>query len=195
MSNKRLSPDERNPFQVAVIFPQARIDDLQRVAEERNDYKMKMGINRNDHVAQTANIDRTFTNTAGLVGEYAVGSLLGLDIDRTLRAEGDKSKDFELYGVTIEVKTSATGMLLFNNLDHFRADVAVLVCYDRNDLKTVWIQGFITRSDFIKEHEAIDFKVGRRLRVLPRNLVPFQSLKMYCLMLRSQRYILERIPQ
>lgn len=130
----------------------------------------KLGRDRSD-----LEIDRM-----GAYGEYACCALYGIPFNwRDDRPDGDI--DGVLWDKTVQIKTTPSGnrLLLFRDLDHFRADLAVLALVDMAR-RRVRVAGWVSRLDFERRHaiETVTPVVGPqpvlsldRLRT-PDTLVP-----------------------
>jgi hypothetical protein len=113
----------------------------------------------------------------GIYGEFAVCALLGIPFD--WRTDGaDKGIDGVLWGRTIQIKTTEPPkrMMLFQDMDHFSADVAILALVTMAT-RTVRIAGWISRKDFLK-----DKPMRREMRALAadkkeRPVVPLENLR------------------
>jgi len=179
-----------NPFKINVSFDKEELKYITSVARKRQAPK-----DANLHLVTDKRIvkrDNVETHIIGLLGEFAFAKLLYGIVDTKNYLGGDTSKDFEVYGVTIEIKT-LQGYLTFKRLSDFVADVAVLVVYNKNDYSKVQVQGWITRQDFNNCHFTDNFGYGDRPCVQPAQLLPISTLKAYCLNTRNLRYIMSKI--
>jgi len=80
----------------------------------------------------------------GARAEFAVAKLFGLDPPK-FNVLGDEGKDLWFGDTSIDVKFTKTEELIFDSLDSFRADVAILVTQKGSDLV---VQGGIRRENF-----------------------------------------------
>lgn len=81
-------------------------EDIQRaleLAEKRNDSYKAI-----DGGLVFGNRDALTSHQIGLLGELAVAKLYGIDIDGSTYQRGDDGKDHSLFGVDIDVKSTAT---------------------------------------------------------------------------------------
>lgn len=180
---------KRNPFEVQVNLTNNQINEVWGIAQIRQEIKDKNpGMAKDKRIILRDDLE---THALGVSGEYVVAPYVGKDLDRNGYLGGDNHYDFILYGQTIEVKT-LQGYLLFNNLKHFAADIAVLVIYDTTDTARLAIQGFITKAIFEKEHFTTDLGHGSRCCLQPIELHPIHGLKTYCLV-RSHLIELNKI--
>jgi hypothetical protein len=172
---------ERNTFQLTVKLSENEFDFITKVANIRQEIKDKNLFMLTDkRIIQRDNIQ---THLIGLIGEYAFDRIVysknGIDTNAYLH--GDISKDFEIYGLKIEIKT-LQGYLTFTKINDFIADIAVLVIYNKEDFTVCWIQGWITRHDFIENHFIDNFGYGDRPCIEPKYLQPISTLKTFCLL-------------
>jgi len=180
---------ERNPFEHVVdISPEAYVV-LAEDAKKRNDLKQ---ANRNivsDN--RVAGMDDLKTILIGNLGEYAYEKLLNQKRNTEVMLGGDGGVDFVLFGTTIQVKTSR-GNLIFNNMESFKSDIAVLVIYDSlENYHKVWMQGWTSRYEFKHNNFVMNFGYGDKLCMDPRDMLPISTLKAYCMMTRMVK---ARIP-
>jgi hypothetical protein len=106
-------------------------------------------------------------NLMGYLGEVAVASVLNVDTDNTVRTAGDSGYDLVFNNKTIQVKTSTLPSLIFNALELFTADVAVLVQLigDRQNPhidSQFAILGWISKEEFNKNYYTKDYGYGIR---------------------------------
>jgi hypothetical protein len=168
-----------NPNEIPVSFTPDELAELKGAAVKIDAFKAanRKVVRQQRHNRQRDNTDVTYV---GLIGEAAVGKHLGLPVDTSASLSGDLVKDFTYCGMTVEVKTSV-GVLPFNSVAHFRADLAILVNYSRVDYATVWIQGWITRQIFREFHFIRTFGFGDRACMQPASLRPMKILRAWCL--------------
>lgn len=176
----------RNPFQVEVSFTTQEQSLLASLAEKRQAPKdANRSAVTDKRILQRDNVQ---THLIGLMGEYAVAKLIGEEMDAKAYLSGDLLKDFQICGITIEVKT-LQGYLAFRSLDELKADVAVLVIHDKSDMSKVSVQGWIDRADFREKHFKDDFGYGERPCMQPSQLAAISSLKGYCINTRNFRWL------
>lgn len=113
----------------------------------------------------------------GLLGEWAIAKTLDLGINLDIYLGGDGGRDFTYQGYTIDVKTTRAKYLLFQSLDHFQADVAILV--KLMDYYTLDIQGVISRKKFQETHEMMTFGYAYNCAVPPEKLLPIEDFRKY----------------
>lgn len=110
-------------------------------------------------------------NLMGRLGEVVVAKTLRIKTDDSVTAGGDVGHDLvSNLGNTIAVKTSTLDTLIFNKIEDFSADIAVLVKFvgDKQvpqDGGKFFIVGWISRQDFITYHVMRDYGYGARLVV------------------------------
>lgn len=117
---------------------------------------------------QDVDIDRL-----GAYGEYACCMLFGIEFNwHDDRPDGDI--DGVLWGKTVQIKATPFGnrLLLFRDLDHFRADLAILAWVDL-PLQTIHVAGWVSRRDFERRHtiQTVTALVG------PQPALPIQQLR------------------
>lgn len=167
-----------NPFAVTVKLSSHEKELIDRVAEARQAFKDKNLKLINDRRVSGQN--NLLMHKIGLLGELCVARLIDQQIDEASYLSGDKSKDFLLSKQTIEVKTRQ-GYLVFKDASWFRAQIAVLVTYDKGDLSVGHVQGWITRKEFMEKHFVDDFGYGKNLCMQPAQLFPIHTLTTYCM--------------
>jgi hypothetical protein len=140
-------------------------------AAGRNKFKRDAGIKNSKRVDQ-ARDDYQITRE-GLTGEWAVGQVLGLPVNIENYLGGDSGWDFEYKGLKIDVKTTKAKLLLFENLDKFVADVAILARYYSDDL--IHIAGVITKEKFSKNCEIRDLGYGKKYVITENKLTPIDE--------------------
>lgn len=140
-------------------------------ASGRCQFKRDAGIKNSKRIDQ-ARDDYQITRE-GLTGEWAVGQVLGLPVNIENYLGGDPGWDFEYKGLKVDVKTTKAKLLLFQNMDKFVADVAVLVRYYRDDL--VEIAGVISRDKFEQEHEIRNLGYKDNCVVTDEKLTPIDE--------------------
>jgi hypothetical protein len=173
-----------------VRFSDADMRLIQQTAEARQKPKDETSIAVTDkRIIKRDNVE---THMIGLLGEFAVGRLLNVDVDTLAYISGDQTQDFCVSGVTVEVKT-LQGYLAFQKLSYFVADIAVLVVYDKADFSVVSVEGWTTRQEFINRHFVDDFGYGSLPCMQPADLLPISSLKAYCLSVQGMRYLMGQI--
>lgn len=161
---------------VTVWFSPEEMARFEHLAEGRFLPKRAAGIDRGFIPPQ----DGVANDLLGIMGEAAVGDLLGTGFDETISLSGDGGVvDLEKDGITVQVKTTwySTGRLLFNHAVHFQADLAVLVIKVADT--AVRIAGWIPREEFLAICESADFNYGRRAYVEQSDLYPPHSLGLY----------------
>lgn len=111
----------------------------------------------------------------GARAEYAVAKLYGLDAP-SLNILGDGGKDLWFGGLSIDVKFTNTDDLIFDDVDAFKADVAVLVRNHGDDPRTLSVVGCVSRSEFAAKSEAQKRKYGTKLCMKAIDLSPPEAL-------------------
>lgn len=114
----------------------------------------------------------------GLVAEFAFGDTYGLDVDTTLRPDGDDGYDFSTPIGTIDVKASAKPpKWLPVEFMKVKADIYVQAHVDL-PTKTVTFLGW-TYKEVVKEHPVVDkFRYGILSHWVPKKaLKPMEELE------------------
>jgi hypothetical protein len=114
----------------------------------------------------------------GLTAEYAVAKFFGEPFDMRILLGGDGGvQDLYVGDLRVQVKYSKRGLLYFNSLPDFAADVAILVSCPQPG----WceLEGVISRAKFLKSYEQMDFGFGPRVGVKKASLSPARSLLSY----------------
>lgn len=114
-------------------------------------------------------------NYKGIKGAYAVSKFLECDFDRELWKGKDNGWDIKYRGVPLEVKNLQL-YLAFNNLNHFKCDVAVLV-NPIKDSEKVKLVGWTDKNNFIKNNFKMNFGYGDRLCINHESMFPMEDLK------------------
>jgi len=130
-------------------------------------------------------IDRKFdakntswaVNLMGHLGEVAVAKAYQVSVDDRILTGGDEGYDLVINNKKIQVKTSTLNKLIFNALELFTADYAVLVTLigDRqqphiNSKFRIW--GAISKEDFKQVCYQKDYGYGVRFVCNTEHLVP-----------------------
>jgi hypothetical protein len=144
-------------------------------ASGRCQFKKDAGIKNSKRVDQQRD-DYQITRE-GLTGEWAVGQTLGLPVNLENYLGGDPGWDFEYKGLKVDVKTTRAKLLLFQNLDKFVADVAVLVRYVRDDL--VQIVGIISKDKFKQNCQIRNLGYQDNYTISEDKLSPIEDLINY----------------
>jgi len=119
---------------------------------------------------------RVEANIYGFKAEFAVARLFDLD-PPTVNVLTDGGADLWFDEVSIDVKftNSSGGPLIFDNIDKFKAQCAVLV-YKTDDENVMHIGGWMSRKEFSETARKHDFGYGERLVVDSKNLRPVETL-------------------
>jgi hypothetical protein len=111
----------------------------------------------------------------GARAEFAVAKLYGLD-KPTLNILGDGGKDLWFGGLSVDVKFTNTDDLIFDDVDAFKADVAVLVKNQGDDPRALSVVGCVSRGEFAANSTAQERKYGIKLCMKAAELSPPESL-------------------
>jgi hypothetical protein len=134
---------------------------------------MRAGISSTGYNPRRSRVEIDFD---GLIGEAAVATLLGVDVDRKLHLHGDAGWDIEEAGGRYQVKynTHRNGQLYFSSIEEFKAPVAILVTQEE-DL-TYRLRGWISKDRFMKVYHETDYGYGTRYAVDQEQLEPISTL-------------------
>lgn len=144
-------------------------------AAERCKYKRDKGLINYKRVDQAR--DNFATAREGLTGEWAVANELGLPVNTDNYLGGDPGYDFIYKGWKVDVKTTRAKLLLFQSMDKFVADVAILVKILSED--TVRICGAISRDRFASVHQVKNLGYQDNCVVTIKQLTPIKEFKEY----------------
>jgi hypothetical protein len=163
---------------VKILFTTAQLKEMKEeaIAIQRKKEENKDLITNH----KISGLSDTETFIVGFLGEYSWERIFHQRPDTRPKIGGDKWKDFCFHGTMVEIKTSKH-FLVFNNMEHFSAEVAVLIDYDPSDYSLVWLQGWITKQEFREKHFVNNFGYGNKLCVQPNILHPITTLEEYCL--------------
>lgn len=137
------------------------------------------------HDIRDKKFDRTNTSEGvsliGMMGEIAGCKALGAQPNLSVMIGGDDGFDCEAHGLLWQIKTSSLRALIFNSVDDFVADVALLVHHlaDKEavgDDPRFEIIGGVSRKRFMKQHFQHDYGYGMRLVMNADDLTPIQKL-------------------
>lgn len=142
--------------------------------------KRAMGISNDGLVAKhLAGVDN---DLLGILGEAAVGAVLGIRADLESHLGGDGGvTDLEYRGYTIQVKSSWhwNGGLLFTKVADFKADIGVLAVIDKTLDGFIRIAGWIPRRKFAEKAQYRDLGLGKCAYMYQNDLYPIGSLRPY----------------
>lgn len=137
------------------------------------------------HDIRDKKFDRTNTSEGvsliGMMGEIAGCKALGAQPNLSVMIGGDDGFDCEAHGLLWQIKTSSLRALIFNSVDDFVADVALLVHHlaDKEavgDDPRFEIIGGVSRKRFMKQHFQHDYGYGMRLVMNADDLTPIEKL-------------------
>jgi hypothetical protein len=116
----------------------------------------------------------------GAYGEWIACRLLGMPFNWE-HTKSDPGHDSILKGRKVEVKATMPWgrYLLFSNLDHFKADLAILTLVDESGpLVRVTLAGWCSKKDFLKRHtiEPVTEAFGPQPVMDRRDLRPMDDL-------------------
>ena len=120
---------------------------------------------------------RDNSDVLGALAEFAVAKLYGADKPR-LNVVSDGGLDLWVGDVSIDVKCTRTDLLIFDSLDHFKADIAVLVrATDEDDLFDV--VGGVSQSAFAQRCFKKDLKYGSKFVMEGKALSPPEKVWLF----------------
>jgi len=119
---------------------------------------------------------RVEANIYGFKAEFAVARLLGLD-PPVVNVLTDGGVDLWFDDVSIDVKLTnrENGPLVFDSIDKFQADCAVLVAKTSHPAK-MQVLGFVTKKLFELQSYSHDFGYGQRLVMNAESMKPIEKL-------------------
>jgi len=125
---------------------------------------------------ENASQSREEANVFGYKAEFAVARLFHCE-PPVLNVLSDGGVDLWIDGFSIDVKftNKEFGPLIFDNLEKFRSNIAVLVG-KTDDPNVMRINGWISRKEFSARHQTDDFGYGPRMVVKYGDLHPIESL-------------------
>lgn len=144
-------------------------------AADRCQYKRSKGLINYKRVDQMRN--NFATAREGLTGEWAVANELGLKVNTEHYVGGDPGYDFIYHGWKVDVKTTRARLLLFQSMDKFVADIAILVKILTDD--SVRICGAISRERFAQVHEIRNLGYQDNCVATIKQLTPLEEFKQY----------------
>ena len=143
----------------------------------------------NAQKTQDKKIDLTqsdeFVACMGKFGEIAAGRALDAYPNFDIMVGGDGGNDLKAWGLTWQVKTSSIRKLIFNSVDEFVSDAAILVHLltgkeNMFALPHFHVLGAISRNRFNKQHYNHDFGYGMRAVCDLDQLTGLQTIKEKC---------------
>ncbi len=117
----------------------------------------------------------------GMLGEIAVSRAIGTRINAEITVGGDGAVDMDLYGQTIQVKTSSHAktpeprFLIFNSTDDFATDWAVSCSVQSPTV--VKVHGFVGKEKFLIRSVERDFGYGQRICLDEKYLSPIEKFR------------------
>lgn len=168
---------QKSPIQrIKITLSQSEINDCKAVAKLRQSNKEEFAVETRKFVQRLSDQD---LHDIGVQTEFGVAKYLGIDIDRSISPSGDdKVKDLQYGDAKIQVRARfkrANGDLFFNNLEDFKANVAVLVIfYEDGNMEIV---GWCSKDRFLKNHHIDNFGHGQRYCLLQEHLRDMRDLK------------------
>ena len=119
---------------------------------------------------------REEANAFGYKAEFAVARLFGAELPE-INILSDGGIDIWLDDVSVDVKftNKERGTLIFDTLDKFRAQIAVLVGRTEKD-DVMRINGWVAKNDFAMRSKPHDFGYGERLIMNADDLLPIENL-------------------
>lgn len=118
---------------------------------------------------------REEANICGFKGEFAICRLFNLS-EPTFNVLTDGGIDLWFDGISIDVKW--TGMkqpaVIFDNLDKFRAKVAILVV-STDDPRVMDVKGYVTKDKFAEKSVNFNYGHGDRLKMDASEITPIEQ--------------------
>lgn len=118
----------------------------------------------------------------GLLGEIAVGKVLGIAMRTDVTVGGDGALDMVYNNCSLQIKTTSFGFtsgnlryLIFNRLTDFVADLAIL-CAVKNAY-TIQLLGFTSRQHFLDNQIGRDFGYGLKFCMAENQLIAIDRLQ------------------
>lgn len=133
---------------------------LDALAERRNDHWVKRGVRTKKMGPDRGDVE---IHRMGCYGEYACCMLLGIPFNWA-DDHPDDDIDGTFEGKTVQIKATVFGnrLLLFTNMEHFKADLAILALVDL-EARFVRMVGWVTHDEYEDWH-----KFDRVLPHLPK---------------------------
>ena len=165
---------------VAVTLTTAEVARVSKFANDLCDYKRSIGVKSKNF--DKGRISDYSLTVFGVLGEVAVAKYLGVPVDYDFYPGTDGGKDLEYAGRIIQIKTATKRTdLIFDDLNDFQADIAILVKHLGGNRDTVetdprfGIVGWIERDDFMKSYQVKNYGFGDRAMVTERFLSPISA--------------------
>ena len=119
---------------------------------------------------------RVDANIAGYKAEFAVARLLNVD-PPTFNILSDGGVDLWFYDCSIDVKLSGyeRGALIFDSLDKFRAQMAVLVGTTK-DPNVFRVNGWTSKKEFAEKSVEHNYSYGPRRKMEADEMLPIEEL-------------------
>jgi len=175
-----------NEKQILVDFSEEEFDRICEVAKGRNNPKLGVVQNRRiDNSRGDLEI-----NITGVASEFAIGTLLGVEIDERSLLAGDDGHDLIYRECTVQVKFNNTryGDLYFNDLETFKSEFGVLVVpYSGHGVQRVILAGWIDRITFCQSWSTKNYGKGDRVAVNQGQLKNIYKLRDRLDMIADQR--------
>jgi len=131
-------------------------------------------------------IDKCSETTAmGLFGELACARYFDVETNLDFTKGGDDGNDLKAWGLRWQIKTSSIRKLIFNGIEDFKSDAAILV-HSLSQRQNIYEQphfhllGGISKERFIKQHHTHDFGYGMRAVCDLNELTPLETIKRFC---------------
>ena len=166
----------RHSEQIEVTFTDLDRLQISAAAEAREQPKTDNPLVRDQRIGTHDNVE---THAIGIMGEIAVGRVLGLNPDLAAYVAGDKSGDFLFHGAMVEVKTMQ-GYLALAPWQMHGAAAYVLVVYTPKCWDAVAVQGWTTEAVFGRRSFDEDFGHGPCRAMQPCDLYPMGTLTRWC---------------
>lgn len=160
-----------------IMLSEADMERAQRIAIMRNAHKANRFESKDDRRRSLSDNDMHWI---GVRAEVAICRKYRFPIDSAMYIKGDGgTADVYVGELRCEIKSSihTPPIIKLNTVAEFTSDILIMthVGSGRKDSHvTIW--GYVTREQFIAEHEIEDFGQGPRAIMRPNKFLPHQEL-------------------
>jgi|TARA_A100000172_G_scaffold61779_2_gene41145 hypothetical protein len=122
------------------------------------------------------NQSRVEANIYGFKAEFAIARLFNLELP-TINVASDGGVDlwFDDYSIDVKFNNLEYGKLIFDNLEKFKSQIAVLVGKTK-DPNVMRVNGWISKKNFETKSYENNFGYGDRLVMNHNDLEPIETL-------------------
>lgn len=160
------------------MLSEADMERAARIAHARNSGKLD-GTSRRHKDSPFTDYD---LHWIGVRAEIAVCKRFKFPIDERVYLEGDKGKpDMYVGELRCEIKSSGSKppIIKLGSVDEFKSDILIICHVDTKIPSRVEIWGYVTRVQFIEQHEVEEFGYGPKVVMRPKDYMPHQELDGY----------------